>query len=218
MSSFRAWLKDSEIVDAKYQLTPFGQYCSDMLMDERDTIWQVIWIHFCYNNPLVHWFVDNIRANQQFDRAFLIDSAIDYFGGTYTETSVKYAIGAFMQILNPDYAPFGFEVKQGVDISDGKMKNFVREGNPLLTPKTIAYSIYRYAEAKGVRSLRVSDFYQGRCEGGPAFEFGIDKASLIKTLRTLNAAQNRLLTAELNMGLDSITLREDITSLDILKF
>lgn len=218
VSSFRAWLKDSEIVDAKYQLTPFGQYCSDMLMDERDTIWQVIWIHFCYNNPLVHWFVDSIRANQQFDRTLLIDSAIDYFGGAYTETSVKYAIGAFMQILNPDYAPFGFEVKQGVDITDGKMKNFVREGNPLLTPKTIAYSIYRYAEVKGVRSLRVSDFYQGECDGGPAFEFGIDKASLIKTLRTLNAAQNRLLTAELNMGLDSITLRDDITSLDILKF
>lgn len=218
VSSFRAWLKDSEIVDAKYQLTPFGQYCSDMLMDERDTIWQVIWIHFCYNNPLVHWFADSIRANQQFDRALLIDSAIDYFGGTYTDTSVKYAIGAFMQILNPDYAPFGFEVKQGVDISDGKMKNFVREGNPLLTPKTIAYSIYRYAEVKGVRSLRVSDFYQEGCDGGPAFEFGIDKASLIKILRTLNAAQNRLLTAELNMGLDSITLREDITSLDILKY
>lgn len=218
VSSFRAWLKDSEIVDAKYQLTQFGQYCSDMLMDERDTIWQVIWIHFCYNNPLVHWFVDSICANQQFDRALLIDSAIDYFGGSYTETSVKYAIGAFMQILNPDYAPFGLEIKQGVDISDGKMKTFVREGNPLLTPKTIAYSIYRYAEKKNVRSLRVSDFYQGGCDGGPAFEFGIDKASLIKTLRTLNAAQNRLLTAELNMGLDSITLREDITSLDILNF
>lgn len=218
VSSFKAWLKDSEIVDAKYQLTQFGEYCSDMLMDERDTIWQVIWIHFCYNNPLVHWFVDNFRANQQFDRTLLIDSAKEYFGGAYTETSIKYAIGAFMQILNPEYAPFGLELKQGVDSSAGKMKSFVREGNPLLTPKTIAYSIYRYAEAKGVRSLRVSDFYQGECDGGPAFEFGVDKASLIKILRTLNAAQNRLLTAELNMGLDSITLREDITRLDILKF
>ena len=219
VSSFKAWLKDSEIVDTKYQLTEFGQYCSDMFMDERDTIWQVIWTHFCYNNPLVRWFVESIRSNQQFDRNLLVDSAIDYFGGTYTETSVKYAIGAFLQIMNPDYAPFGIEIKQGADISDGKMKTFVREGNPNLTPKAIAYSIYRYAETKGgIRSLRVSDFYQNDCDGGPAFEFGIDKVSLVKALRALNAAQNRLLTAELNMGLDSITLREDITSLDILKF
>ena len=104
------------------------------------------------------------------------------------------------------------------DISDGKMKDFIREGNPSLTPKSIAYSIYRYSEQKGVHSLRVSDLYHENCDGGPAFEFGIDKASLVKILRALNAAQNRLLTAELNMGLDSITLREDITSMDILKF
>ena len=218
VSSFKAWLKDSEIVDSKYHLTQFGQYCSEMFMDERDTIWQIVWTHFCYNNPLVKWFVENIRARQQFDRILLIDSANDYFGGAYTETSIKYAIGAFMQILNPEYAPFGGELKQGVDISDGKMKDFIREGNPSLTPKSIAYSIYRYSEQKGVHSLRVSDLYHENCDGGPAFEFGIDKASLVKILRALNAAQNRLLTAELNMGLDSITLREDITSMDILKF
>lgn len=217
VSSFKAWLKDSEIVDSKYQLTQFGQYCSDMFMDEHDTIWQIIWTHFCYNNPLVRWFVENIHSQQQFDRILLIDSAIDYFGGAYTETSIKYAIGAFMQIMNSEYAPFGGELKQGIDISDGKMKNFVREGNPNLTQKAMAYSIYRYSETKGVRSLRVSDFYHDNCNGGPAFEFGIDKTSLVKILRALNAAQNRLLTAELNMGLDSITLRDDITSLDILK-
>ncbi len=218
VSSFKAWLKDSEIVDSKYQLTVFGQYCSEMFMDEHDTIWQIIWTHFCYNNPLVKWFVESIRTNQHFDRLTLIDSATDYFGGAYTETSVKYAIGAFLQILNPEYAPFGRELKQGVDISEGKMKDFVREGTPNLTPKAIAYSIYKYAEYKGVRSIRVSDFYQDGCDGGPAFEFGIDKTSFIKALRSLNAAQNKLLTAELNTGLDSITLRDDITYLDILKF
>ena len=87
-----------------------------------------------------------------------------------------------------------------------------------MTPAGLAYSLYKYAENKGVHSLRISDFYKEDSTTGPNKVLGISKTTFVKTLRTLNAAQNRLLTAELNMGLDSITLREDITSMDILKF
>jgi len=35
-------------------------------------------------------------------------------------------------------------------------------------------------------------------------------------LRSLNSDNNRLIIAELNMGLDNITLREDIKPIDVL--
>ena len=86
-----------------------------------------------------------------------------------------------------------------------------------MSDTAFAYSLYKYAEAKNVRSLKVSDFYQDECETGPAKEFAIPKSVFEKLLRQLNSATNRVLIAELNMGLDSITLRDDLTPISVLE-
>ena len=52
---------------------------------------------------------------------------------------------------------------------------------------------------------------------GVNVEFQYTKDSFRKNLRNLNSANNRVLVAELNMGLDSITLRDDLTSYAVLK-
>ena len=52
---------------------------------------------------------------------------------------------------------------------------------------------------------------------GAAKKFGISKSNFVDILRSLNSETNRLIVAELNMGLDNITLRDDITSVDVLK-
>ena len=52
---------------------------------------------------------------------------------------------------------------------------------------------------------------------GIVAEFGISRSEFEKILRTLNSANNRLLVAELNMGLDHITLRDDLNPISILK-
>ena len=52
-------------------------------------------------------------------------------------------------------------------------------------------------------------------ENGPKVEFGMDKSNLIKHLRSLNI--DGVLTAELNMGLDNITLSSEMTSCDVIK-
>ena len=63
----------------------------------------------------------------------------------------------------------------------------------------------------------LKEFVRFLFQTGPAKEFAISKATFAKLLRRLNSATNRVLIAELNMGLDSITLRDDLTSIDILK-
>ena len=85
-----------------------------------------------------------------------------------------------------------------------------------ISEEAIAYSLYKFAETHKIQSLRVSDFYQDTCEGGPFREFGVPKAVFEKALRTLNSSSNRILVAELNMGLDHITLREDLNSESVL--
>ena len=44
----------------------------------------------------------------------------------------------------------------------------------------------------------------------------IQKKTLEFLLRSLNSEMNRVLIAELNMGLDNITLRDDLTSVTAL--
>ena len=96
-------------------------------------------------------------------------------------------------------------------------KNFVREEYEDITETGLAYAIYKYAEMKGERSLRVSDFYSADCDNGPAVVLGISMHTFEKALRTLNSTANRVLVAELNMGLDNITLRDDLSSLSVLE-
>ena len=52
---------------------------------------------------------------------------------------------------------------------------------------------------------------------GPLKEFCLPKSDFEGALRTLNSNKNRVLVAELNMGLDSITLREDLNPITALK-
>ena len=65
--------------------------------------------------------------------------------------------------------------------------------------------------------LRVSDLYRSEEEYGVYKEFGISKAELLKKLRFLSSGKNRVLVAELSMGLDHITLRDDLDQMTSLK-
>ena len=47
-------------------------------------------------------------------------------------------------------------------------------------------------------------------------KLGISKIELLSVLRSLNSDANRLVIAELNMGLDNITLRDDINAIEAL--
>ena len=86
-----------------------------------------------------------------------------------------------------------------------------------MSPEAIAYSLYKYAHFNDLKMFRVSDMYRADELYGTYKEFGIGKNELMKSLRYLSAEKNRVLIAELNMGLDHITLREDLTPITVLK-
>ena len=208
--SFKAWLVDAEICDAKKQITEFGHFCASHYEDEHDLIWELIWINFAYGSTLVNWFINAIVPNTSFSKVMLDEMALNVFDGT--KNTITYAIGGFMQIFT--YSPIGEILQQGISY-DGK--TYQRCSYNDLSEVALAYSLYKYAETKGIHALRVSDFYGEGCSTGPYKEFGITKSVFEKLLRQLNSASNRILIAELNMGLDSITLRDDVNSMEVLK-
>ena len=65
--------------------------------------------------------------------------------------------------------------------------------------------------------MKVKDFYDEDCINGTAKEFCLSKELFEKSLRTLNSLKDRVLVAELNMGLNHITLQKNVKPLDIVK-
>jgi 3'-phosphoadenosine 5'-phosphosulfate sulfotransferase (PAPS reductase)/FAD synthetase/ferredoxin len=210
--SFKAWLKDAEIIDSKNVLTEFGEFCVENMVNDSDLIWSLIWINISYNSTLAGWFVNNIRKGQPFDRTKLSELAYEYFSTSFSKSTIDYAFQALMQIFN--YSPIGDVLMQG---TQHDKNNLVREEYTEISEIAVAYSVYKFSERIGSTSLRVNDFYDEECENGVVREFCLSKEVLEKALRTLNSSKVRLLVAELNMGLNHITLQEGLTPLDVVK-
>lgn len=209
--SLKFWLRDAEIIDEKNQITELGQFLAENKDDYPDLIWEIIWINLSYNSFIVNWFNCNINSNSNYTSKAM-EAMIQEQYPAYKEKTIHNAVYQLQRTLKE--SPIGSTLCQMEPVNKD---TFMRMPFEELSPEAIAYSIYKYAKAKNIYSLRIADFYSPEAKNGPAKEFAIPKSVMEKGLRSLNSASNRVLVAELNMGLDSITLREDLTPLICLK-
>lgn len=210
VDGFRMWLKHAEIIKDKDVLTPFGSLLQKIYVDDVNLLWELIATNLSYNSFIINWFANNIVVGQSYDKSYIVDKIIEQ-GVDATSTTVKNSVGALIQTIN--YSPFGSILNYGE--TDGKY--FVRREYEDITEIGLAYSLYKYADVCGVRSLRVADFYSPDCNAGPYKVLGVAKTTFEKVLRALNSANNRVIIAELNMGLDNISLRDDLDSISVLE-
>ena len=212
--SFKAWLKDAEVIDDKGNLTRLGKILSSIREDSNTLLWEIIHINLCYNNPLMRWFIMDVKTLATVSRKELELMILDYFNNSFKTTTITYALQALLQVFK--YSPIGSEFEQ-LNPVDTKASTFSRKPYDDLSPEAVAYSIYKFAEAKDVDMVRVSDFYKPEEATGVYREFGVSKNELLKKLRSLHSDANRVLTAELNMGLDHITLKKNFSAVDALE-
>ena len=212
ISSLKSWLKEAEIVDNDLKLTKLGETLIDVYHNTPDLVWEIILINLAYNSFIVNWVLTNINIGDEYDNSAIDESIKLQFGDAYGAKTIQNARAAFMQLMK--YSPIGETLMVGIE-NENKKRTRARYED--LSPEAIAYSIYRFAEEKDIRNLRVSDFYRPEETMGVFREFGLPKSELEKALRTLSSDNNRVLIAELNMGLDHITLRDDLTALTALQ-
>lgn len=211
VDGFKAWLKDAEINDAKNHLTCFGKLLQTIYVDNVNLTWELILTNLSYHSFIVNWFVNHVPVGHEFDRKIL-EGMIKDEGYSSKGKTISNAVAALVQTF--DYSPLGDVLNMGVRFEKNMFKR-----NPYfdVTNVGIAYCLYRYAESKGTHSLRLSDFYNAECTSGPFRVLGVDRNTLEASLKSLNSAENRVLIAELSMGLDSITLRDDLTALSCVE-
>ena len=209
--SLKNWLKDAEIIDSKNNITEIGNLLADIREDFPDVVWEITWINLVYNSFIVNWYANNVVKEIPFNAHYLEDMISEQYP-TYKEKTIHNEVYQIQRTIKE--SPIGFILGQLETLSNN---NMVRHGHNELSTAAIVYSLYRYAQKKGTFSLKVSDLYEETAENGVFKEFAISKSAFEKSLRTLNSMSNRIIVAELNMGLDSITLRQDITPIDALR-
>ncbi len=208
--SFKAWTKDAGLLNAKNQPTPFGELMQKIYSENSTLFWEIVWINLTYTSFIVNRFVDRIVPGKSFDKRSLADeiSAVESVSSLST---LNNAVGALMDMLKN--SPIGEDLMQGEELD----KKRIRRAYEDLSLEALAYSLYLYGEKNEIFEFRVADFYNSEGRKGVAMEFGIAKTDLIKKLRALSSDTNRVLIAELNMGLDHITLRKDLTPISVLE-
>ena len=212
LPNFIKWLAQAEIInDSKNrQITELGRKLSEIYINRPDLLWQIIWINLSYNAPIAKWYKEHVDWGSEFTQNDIEEMLKSSYPdvGEKTLHNILYALFRTFR-----ESPIG---EMGQLVPTSKL-HYKKENQIDVDRVAVAYSLYKYAEKRGIKTLRVADLYLSTNESGLYREFGISKNDLLSTLRSLNSDANRIIVAELNMGLDNITLREDIKPIDVLK-
>ena len=210
LPSFVKWIIHAGILkDAKKrELTELGLLLADIYKDNPLLVWEIIWINLTYDSPIAKWYSQSIPYMRGIADNELRAMVKNDYPDT-SDTTVKNIVYALLRTLKE--SPIGEDLCQYMQ--EGK-QTFIRRPYADISLEASAYSLYKYGEYLGTKAFRVADI-MNESEKGLKVEFGIDKNSLLKKLRSLQL--EGVLTAELNMGLDHITLVEGMTPLKALK-
>ncbi len=212
---FTNWLRDSEILkQTSREVTEGGRLLSKLYSVDSKRAWEYIWINLVHNSEICAWY----SRYAEFNRSYLKDELEKLLEETlpqYSESVRKNAFGSFQNTLVS--SSLGSDLFVGVVSKENGKPYFKRLPYNNLSIGAIAYSLYKYAEKHDRRSLTVSEFYNPEQTEGVVREFGIDRATFERDLRSLQDNVNKVLTVELNMGLDNINLRDDLSAFEVFK-
>jgi hypothetical protein len=176
-----------------------------------------MWVNLAYNSKIVEFYTSNIAFNRAYSKKEILELMIPVFTGI-SEATLSNPLGALCSMFGiKEQSIIGDTIKQGIIIAKGNAVDTIsRQPYNDISPISVAYSLYRYAESKKRYALTVSELYDSKQTEGIYRQFGVSRERFETVLRTLKEDKNRILNADLNMGLDNINLREDLTAKDIL--
>ena len=211
---FTCWLREAEILNRDdKKISKTGKILADNYFSKENLVWEIIWVNLSYNSTIAQWYVENVDWNTRFQKAeqeVLLHNSFPQ----YKERTLHNALEALLNTFKE--GPLGNTLLLGKHEVENKKTIVIKQPHNDISPVGVAYSLYRYAESKKRYALTVSEFYDNKQTEGIYRQFGVSRERFETALRTLKEDKNRVLNADLNMGLDNINLREDLTAMDIL--
>lgn len=214
IESMKVWLLDAELITKDKLPTPIAINIKNIYLHHKNLAWEFIWTNLYYNSPICQFFIENIEWNDVKSIKEIIEKVAE-LNNSISERTIKSGLSSLFNTF--ESSPLGKELKIGVIEKKGKERYVKKIGTDNIHPLTVAYSLYKAAEYIGRRDFTVSELYSKGFNGGPYKLFGIAKDKLEKILRSLQEDKERILKVDLVADLDNIYLREDLSSLDIIK-
>lgn len=212
------WFREAGIlnIDDK-KISSLGLILKDIFNDNPKLVWEVMWVNLSYNSKMVQFYTNYTEFGREYSKKEILELMILVFEGI-SEATLNNPLGALCNMFGiKEQTIIGDIVGQGIIASKGNaVSSIVRQPHEDISPITVAYSLYRYAESKKRYSLTVSEFYNEKQTEGLYRQFGLSIERFETILRTLKEEKNRVLNVDLNMGLDNINLRDDLNSMDVL--
>lgn len=212
---------DDAGITKKRSITPFGKKVIEFGINQEFT-WAILLCNLAYAAPF-RWYVENIPFEIIYESAQL---DLDM------EEAAKKARGEFWNSFkvilssNPILQQIGFgqphiteKVNKNGDIK--KTMNSLRR-IPWKNPdaRVILYSLYKFAEhCGGYYQFTLSTLLDDTIERdgvSPTQIFGLDREIMIPILNGLSVNYPEFISASFSLGLDTISLREEKTSEDVL--
>lgn len=213
------WFREAEILNlTDKKISELGELLRELFNKNPVSAWEIMWINLANNSKIVEFYISNIAFERLYSKKEILELMIPVFEGI-SEATLNNPLGALCNMFGiKEQTIIGDIISQGVITAKGNSVSTIsRQSYDEISPVTVAYSLYRYAERNKRYSLTVSEFYDTKQTGGIYRQFGITKERFETILRTLKEDKNRILNADLNMGLDNINLRNGLSSLDVLK-
>jgi len=177
-------------------------------------VWEIIWINLVYNSIIVNWYSKRIDWSSTLSREDLESILDDSFPDIKESTRLNGLAALINMFVESPYGKtFGF----WETFKKNSETLIVKKPHETVSTIAVAYSLYRYAIIKNRFNFSVSEFYEPDQDYGIFIEFGLSKERFQNILRTLQENKLGIIQVDLVMGLDNISLRDDLNPIDVLK-
>ncbi len=218
LSPLKAFLADTG-VSQKGKITAFGELV-DRIGIDSETAWALMLCNAVYTSE-INWWVKSISFNRRYTPAEIIALLTEDVPSEKSRRNVVSAIKSLCSsnpILGERIGLGHCNIEQKGRVSH--LLDIVRTTWSDPDPLVILYSLYKFAEAcDGYYQFTLTTLMDDAIDRGgisPTEIFGLSAETMEKLLNGLSINHPEFINCSFKMDLDSITLRPDKTSDDVL--
>jgi 3'-phosphoadenosine 5'-phosphosulfate sulfotransferase (PAPS reductase)/FAD synthetase/ferredoxin len=213
--AFINWLEDAEIMNKKDKtITELGLCLQNIYKSNSTTTWEIIWINLCYNSVITNWYSRDIDWNSKISREDLESKLKNFWGESIKPSTLLNGLASLINMMIE--SPLGEKMGFWRGKRNDKQLFVSKSAHESVSTISVAYSLYRYAKENDRYNFTVSELYDEKQTRGIYKEFGLSKERFENILRGLQENKYKIVQVDLQMGLDNISLREDLTPLSVL--
>lgn len=212
IEAFVYYLRDSELIDKKKNLTPLFHILRSVYFKEginSQILWGIVWINLCFNTYLYRWWIT--LPTGSYSREELLNKLIVSYGKS--NKHVRNAFSSIKETLTK--SQIGELLGQGLPDKKGRIiKEISKPGCKSLPPVLILYNLYKLAEKEGIYKFNLQEIED--MIFSPQKIFAICSQDLEKSLFK-SSEFDSFYRISIEGNKSYVCLFKEISSIDILK-